>query len=74
MAKPEESKTEMRENEMRQVADSQTTYRASRMGNEEFLAWLHEWMKEPDDWTPEQWDEFEHELRTRRLRFRDIEI
>ena len=74
MAKLKESGAETRENELRQVASSQPTYRASRMSNKEFLAWLHEWMKEPDDWTPEQWDEFEHELRTCRLRFRDIEI
>lgn len=45
-----------------------------RMGNREFLAWLDAWMKEPDDWTPEQWDEFEHELRTNRLKFRDIDL
>ncbi len=45
-----------------------------RMGDREFLAWLDAWMKEPDDWTPEQWDEFERELRTNRLKFRDIEL
>ncbi len=42
--------------------------------NREFLNWLHEWMKEPDDWTPEQWDDFEKELRTNKLQFRDIEV
>lgn len=40
----------------------------------EFLAWFDEWLKEPDDWTPEQWDEFERDLRANRLKFRDIEI
>ena len=45
-----------------------------RMGDREFLVWLDEWMKEPDDWTPEQWDEFERELRTNRLKFRDIDL
>ncbi|MBI5301452.1 MAG: hypothetical protein HY868_04890 [Chloroflexi bacterium] len=42
--------------------------------NLEAIRILREWMQEPDDWTPEQWDEFEQELRTRRLRFRDIEL
>jgi bifunctional DNA-binding transcriptional regulator/antitoxin component of YhaV-PrlF toxin-antitoxin module len=45
-----------------------------RMGDREFLAWLEAWMKEPDDWTPEQWDEFERELRTHRLKSRDIDL
>jgi bifunctional DNA-binding transcriptional regulator/antitoxin component of YhaV-PrlF toxin-antitoxin module len=45
-----------------------------RLSDEEFLKWLDTWMKEPDDWTPEQWDDFERELRTNRLKFRDIEI
>ncbi len=45
-----------------------------RPENREAIAVLRAWMQEPDDWTPEQWDEFEHELRTRRLRFRDIEL
>ncbi len=45
-----------------------------RTGDKEFLAWLHEWMNEPDDWTPEQWDEFEQELRSNRLKFRDIDL
>ena len=45
-----------------------------RMSDREFLAWLDEWMKEPDDWTPEQWDEFEQELRANRLKFRNIEL
>ncbi len=58
----------------RRGANPEPTYKRSRQSKREFLAWLDEWMQEPDDWTPEQWDEFEHELRTRRLRFRDIEI
>jgi bifunctional DNA-binding transcriptional regulator/antitoxin component of YhaV-PrlF toxin-antitoxin module len=44
-----------------------------RTSDRAFLAWLNEWMKEPDDWTQEQWDEFERDLRANRLRFRDIE-
>lgn len=50
------------------------TYSKTRMGDQEFLAWLDAWMKEPDDWTPEQWDDFEQELRTNRLKFRVIDI
>ncbi len=61
-------------NGKRRVANPIPTYQSSKKSKREFLTWLDEWMKEPDDWTPEQWDEFEHELRTRRLRFRDIEI
>jgi bifunctional DNA-binding transcriptional regulator/antitoxin component of YhaV-PrlF toxin-antitoxin module len=61
-------------NGKRHVASPIPTYPSSKKSKREFLTWLDEWMKEPDDWTPEQWDEFEHELRTRRLRFRDIEI
>ncbi len=45
-----------------------------RMSDREFLVWLDAWMREPDDWTPEQWDEFERELRANRLRFRDIDL
>jgi bifunctional DNA-binding transcriptional regulator/antitoxin component of YhaV-PrlF toxin-antitoxin module len=59
---------------MRQVANPTPTYKSSRQSKREFLAWLDEWMKEPDDWTPEQWDEFERELRTNRVKFRDTEI
>lgn len=50
------------------------TIEKTRPENLEAIRILQEWMQEPDDWTAEQWDEFEHELRTRRLRFRDIEI
>ncbi|MBM3131244.1 MAG: hypothetical protein FJ009_21805 [Chloroflexi bacterium] len=57
-----------------QVANPMPTYKPTRQSKREFLAWLDEWMKEPDDWTPEQWDEFEKELRANRVRFRDIEI
>lgn len=46
----------------------------SKTSAREFLVWLDEWMKEPDDWTPEQWDEFEKDLRANQLKFRDIEI
>lgn len=42
----------------------------TRPENLEAIAMLREWMQEPDDWTPEQWDEFEHELRTRRFSLR----
>ena len=45
-----------------------------RPENLEAIAILREWMQEPDDWTSEQGDDLERELRTRRLRFRDIEI
>ncbi len=58
----------------RQIANPLPTYKSSRQGKREFLAWLDEWMREPDDWTPEQWDEFQQELRTNRIKFRDIEI
>ncbi|MDE3091507.1 MAG: hypothetical protein KGJ80_19230 [Chloroflexota bacterium] len=61
-------------NGKRRAANPIPTYQSSKKSKRDFLTWLDEWMKEPDDWTPEQWDEFEHELRTRRLRFRDIEI
>lgn len=61
-------------NGKRHVANPIPTYPSSKKSKREFLTWLDEWMKEPDDWTPEQWDEFEQELRTRRLHFRDIEI
>lgn len=57
-----------------QIASPTPTYRLARQSKREFLAWLDEWMKEPDDWTPEQWDDFEKELRTNRVKFRDIEI
>ncbi|MBI5030452.1 MAG: hypothetical protein HZB51_07990 [Chloroflexi bacterium] len=67
-------KTTTRKNGRRQTANPKPTYQRSRQSKEEFLAWLDAWMKEPDDWTPEQWDEFENELRTNRLRFRDIEL
>ena len=52
----------------------QTVPRKPRMSDRAFLAWLDEWMQEPDDWTPEQWDDFERELRANRLKFRDIEL
>jgi bifunctional DNA-binding transcriptional regulator/antitoxin component of YhaV-PrlF toxin-antitoxin module len=61
-------------NERRQTANPMPTYKSSRQSKEEFLAWLDQWMKEPDDWTPEQWDDFERELRANRLGFRDREI
>lgn len=67
-------KTDAGKNGKRHVANPKPVYKRTRQGKDEFLAWLDEWMKEPDDWTPEQWDDFEHELRTHRLRFRDIEI
>lgn len=54
--------------------DPNPIHQSTRESKEEFLAWLDAWMKEPDDWTAEQWDEFEQELRTNRLKFRDIEI
>jgi bifunctional DNA-binding transcriptional regulator/antitoxin component of YhaV-PrlF toxin-antitoxin module len=57
-----------------QVANPMPTYKPTRQSKREFLAWLDEWMKEPDDWTPEQWDDFEKELRAHRVKFRDIEI
>jgi len=57
-----------------QIANPAPTYKPSRQSKHEFLAWLDEWMQEPDDWTPEQWDEFERELRANRVKFRDIEI
>jgi bifunctional DNA-binding transcriptional regulator/antitoxin component of YhaV-PrlF toxin-antitoxin module len=55
-------------------AQSQPREKKAKTSDREFLAWLDEWMKEPDDWTPEQWDEFEQELRANRVKFRDIEI
>ncbi len=55
-------------------AQPQPTTRKAKTSDREFLAWLDEWMKEPDDWTPEQWDDFERELRANRVKFRDIEI
>lgn len=45
-----------------------------RPENLEAIRILREWMQEPDDWTPEQWDDFENEIRTRGVRFRDIEL
>ena len=51
----------------------QTAPPKPRTSDRAFLAWLDEWMKEPDDWTAEQWDEFERELRANRLKFRDVE-
>ena len=57
-----------------QTANPNPIYKPARQSKEEFLAWLDAWMKEPDDWTPQQWDEFEQELRTNRLNFRDVEI
>ena len=59
---------------MRRVADPAPTYKSPRQSKRAFLVWLDEWMQEPDDWTPEQWDEFERELRANRVKFRDIEI
>jgi bifunctional DNA-binding transcriptional regulator/antitoxin component of YhaV-PrlF toxin-antitoxin module len=38
-----------------------------RPENLEAIAFLRKWMEEPDDWTYEQWDEFEQELRSNRL-------
>ena len=55
-------------------ARSQRVEKKAKTSDREFLTWLDEWMKEPDDWTPEQWDEFEQELRANRVKFRDIEI
>ncbi len=55
-------------------AQPQPTEKKAKTSDREFLAWLDEWMKEPDDWTPEQWDAFEQELRANRVKFRDIEI
>lgn len=45
-----------------------------RPQNREAIKFLREWMLQPDDWTPEQWDDFEQELRANRLRFRDVEL
>lgn len=45
-----------------------------RPENLEAIKILRDWMQEPDDWTPEQWDEFEAELRTHRFRVRDVEL
>ncbi len=45
-----------------------------RPENRRAIVLLREWMQEPDDWTPEQWDDFEREIRTRGVRFRDIEL
>lgn len=45
-----------------------------RPENIEAIKILRDWMQEPDDWTPEQWDEFENELRTHRFRVRDVEL
>jgi bifunctional DNA-binding transcriptional regulator/antitoxin component of YhaV-PrlF toxin-antitoxin module len=56
------------------AVQSLKTVEITRPENLEAIRILQEWMQEPDDWTAEQWNEFEHELRTRRLRFRDIEI
>ena len=47
-----------------------TNPRAIRPENRAALRTLRKLMKEPDDWTPEQWDEFESELRTRRFSIR----
>jgi len=46
----------------------------TRPENLEAIKILREWMQEPDDWTSEQWDDFQRELRTNRLRFRDVEL
>jgi bifunctional DNA-binding transcriptional regulator/antitoxin component of YhaV-PrlF toxin-antitoxin module len=46
----------------------------TRPENLEAIQILREWMREPDDWTSEQWDEFEQELRANRFRARDIEL
>jgi bifunctional DNA-binding transcriptional regulator/antitoxin component of YhaV-PrlF toxin-antitoxin module len=45
-------------------------FHATRPENLEAIAILREWMQESDDWTSEQWGEFEHELRTRRFSLR----
>ena len=42
--------------------------------NLQAIAILRDWMRQPDDWTTEQWDEFEKELKENRLKFRDVEI
>jgi bifunctional DNA-binding transcriptional regulator/antitoxin component of YhaV-PrlF toxin-antitoxin module len=55
-------------------AQSHPVEKKAKTSDREFLAWLDEWMKTPDDWTPEQWDDFERELRANRVKFRDIEI
>jgi bifunctional DNA-binding transcriptional regulator/antitoxin component of YhaV-PrlF toxin-antitoxin module len=55
-------------------APQQKNWANIRPENLEAIRILREWMQEPDDWTPEQWDDFERELRTHRLKFRDIEI
>jgi bifunctional DNA-binding transcriptional regulator/antitoxin component of YhaV-PrlF toxin-antitoxin module len=57
-----------------QDANPMPTYKSAKQNKREFLAWLDQWLQEPDDWTPQQWDEFERELRTRRVKFRDVEI
>jgi bifunctional DNA-binding transcriptional regulator/antitoxin component of YhaV-PrlF toxin-antitoxin module len=51
-----------------------STRKPTKQNKREFLMWLDQWMQEPDDWTPEQWDDFEQELRSNRVKFRDIEI
>lgn len=58
----------------RRRASPTPTYKPGKLSKREFLRWWDEWMKEPDDWTPEQWDEFEQELRANRVKFRDIEL
>jgi bifunctional DNA-binding transcriptional regulator/antitoxin component of YhaV-PrlF toxin-antitoxin module len=47
---------------------------ATRQENLDAIKILREWMQEPDDWTPEQWDEFERELRENRFHVRDVEL
>ncbi len=45
-----------------------------RPENLEAIKILRDWMEEPDDWTPGQWDEFERELKTNKLRFGEIDL
>ncbi len=55
-------------------AEPQPFFKSVRLEKQEFLAWLTEWMNAPDDWTTQQWDEFETELRTHRFKLREVEL
>jgi hypothetical protein len=44
------------------------------MSKEEFLAFLDEWMSEPDDLGEEWWARFDEELKAHRLHFPDRDL
>lgn len=73
---PQPHSAEALQQAQRQTASSTQSVHGERKprSKEEFLAFLDEWMSEPDGLGPEWWDDFDEELKANRLHFPERDL